>query len=61
MEEEKEEENEFNYGRVGDYLMVPFQCDLCVFRRLQKRNPVEINKKDRKLLAYIRRANLDAF
>ena len=55
------DQNEFNYARDGDHLMVGFQCDLCIFRRLRKRDPEEIVKKDRNLLAYIRRANLDAF
>ena len=46
--------------RRGDNLITPFQCDLCWFRNLQKRSPKPNSKSDSLLLAYIRRANLDA-
>ena len=41
--------------------MIPFQCDLCHFRNIQKRNPDTAKyAKDALALACIRRANLDS-
>lgn len=40
--------------------MTPFQCDLCLFRNLQLRNPLPSHPKDDLLLCCIRRVNLDA-
>jgi hypothetical protein len=40
--------------------MVSFECDLCVFRKLKRRNPVLRNPVDRLTLITIRRVNLDA-
>jgi hypothetical protein len=48
-------------GRDGDHLMIPFECDLCVFRKLKGRNPIPTSHEDKLLSACIRRANLDAF
>lgn len=53
--------NSFLHGRDGDHLMVPFECDLCIFRKLKGHNPGLKNETDSLLLACIRRANLDAF
>ena len=47
-------------ARNGDHLLVPFQCDLCHFRNLTNRDPV-LCKGGSRLIATIRRANLDAF
>jgi hypothetical protein len=41
--------------------MCPFQCDLCHFRNIQRRNPVPGLPKDKLLLQCIRRASVDAF
>jgi hypothetical protein len=41
--------------------MCPFQCDICHFRNIQKRDMVAGNRKDKLLLQCIRRASLDAF
>ena len=41
--------------------MVPFECDLCIFRKLKGQTPVPNTPQDALLLACIRRANLDAF
>jgi hypothetical protein len=51
----------FKCGRDGDNLLVPFQCDVCHFRNIQRRNP-EPSKyaKDGLALSCIRRANLDS-
>ena len=47
-------------ARVGDHLLVPFQCDLCHFRNLTDRDPGQ-SVEDVRLIVAIRRANLDAF
>ena len=52
--------DEFLIGRDGDHLLVPFECDLCIFRKLKSRNPMAANIPDSLLLACIRRMNLDA-
>ena len=41
--------------------MTPFECDLCVFRKLRKTEPERRNPQDKLLLGVIRRMNLDAF
>jgi hypothetical protein len=41
--------------------MVPFECDLCVFRKLRKHTPDPLSPEDELLMACIRRVNLDAF
>ena len=56
-----EPEDEFHYGRNGDHCLVPFECDTCVFVKLQGRLPDITNSVDELLLACIRRVNLDAF
>lgn len=55
------EENRFLRARPGDMFMVPFQCDVCHFRNIQKRDPWIGDSRDEETLEYIRRANLDAF
>jgi hypothetical protein len=53
---------EFEHARDGDHLMVPFECDICIFQKLRNQEGPDINVyKDRLLMACIRRANLDAF
>jgi len=54
------EVNRFHKARTGDHLMVAFECDLCVFRKLFGREPADL-VRDRKALATIRRMILDAF
>jgi hypothetical protein len=55
------EESEFLEAREGDHLFCPFECDDCCFHRLRgKPASLEVDA-DKELLAYIRRANLDAF
>jgi hypothetical protein len=48
-------------GRKGDNLVCPYQCELCHFRNIKKRDPFSSNLRDLRLLCGIRRANLDAF
>lgn len=52
----------FQVARNGDHLMVPFECDTCIFWKLRgsRPNPDE-SPQDKLLLACIRRINLDAF
>ena len=55
------EENAFCYARPGDHLLSPFECDLCIFVKLQKRLPCSTRETDKFLLATIGRMNLDCF
>ena len=55
----KTTKSDFLRGVNGAHIMQPFQCDLCWFRNLQKRDPVTTSYKDSMLLAHIRRVNLD--
>jgi hypothetical protein len=48
------------HAREGGHLLTPFQCNLCMFRNLQGRDPLKAYAKDDLLLCCIRRANLDA-
>ena len=56
-------QNEDSYSRAknDDHTMIPFECDLCIFRKLRVTNPLADSYSDKFLLAVIRRANLDAF
>ena len=47
--------------RLGDHIATQFECDLCIFVKLQNRYPLHNPQRDVKLLACFRRANLDAF
>jgi hypothetical protein len=54
------DETMYQKGRNGDHLMgVPFECDLCHFRNLTRRNPKWGDPNDEYMLTCIRRANLD--
>jgi hypothetical protein len=55
------EELDFLVAREGDHLFCPFECDMCSFHRLRGRPSVTDAPEDKTLLAFIRRANLDAF
>jgi len=57
--EKPEDTTRFMVGRSGDFLVFPFQCDLCWFYNLEKRSPKANSYSDELLLAYIRRVNLD--
>lgn len=56
----EEEKLRYTRGRDGDFLLTPFQCDLCVFHNVQLRDPVGGSLQDVMLLCCIRRINLDA-
>ena len=53
----------FSRARDGDDLLVPFECDICIFTTLYRRlpQPAAVEPKDALALACIRRINLDAF
>ncbi len=53
--------NQYKHARDGDHTLVPFECDLCIFRKLSGRSPREQEPVDDLLLGCIRRINLDAF
>jgi hypothetical protein len=36
---EEDEDERFKAARAGDYLMIPFQCELCHFRNILGRDP----------------------
>ena len=52
---------DFLRARDGEHLMTPFECDLCIFRKLRKVEPSLDNSQDELLMTCIRRINLDAF
>ena len=56
----EKDEGRFLEGRPGDHFMLSFQCDLCHFRNIQRRDPVALSGSDAALMRNIRRANLDA-
>jgi hypothetical protein len=58
--ENEEDSDRYMMGRNGDNLVTPFQCDLCHFRNLMKRDPLMSLPQDLRMLKLIRRANLDA-
>jgi hypothetical protein len=53
--------NEYLVGRDRDHLLIPFECDLCIFRKLRKYNPSPHSEMDKLLLGCICRMTLDAF
>ena len=59
--EQFEEETRFHNGRSGDHLMTPYQCELCHFRNIYSRDPLNCRHSDREALEFFRRASLDAF
>jgi hypothetical protein len=59
--ERAELEREYVAARPGDHFMAPFQCQLCHFRNIFKRNPSEDSEIDKWALTTLMRANLDVF
>ena len=54
------EVEKFRCGVEGAHLMgVPFECELCHFRNIMRRDPIHGSVKDARTLAGIRRVNLD--
>jgi hypothetical protein len=54
-------ETDFRQARDGDHLMVPFECDMCVFRKLRRGNAQTSEEEDQLLKDCIRQVILDAF
>lgn len=48
-------------ARDGDHLLTPFECNVCVFRKLRRQSPDYTSLVDLRLLDCIRRVTLDAF
>jgi hypothetical protein len=59
--EEEDDVIHFKQARAGDHLRVPFQCELCHFRNLMRRNPKDNSATDFEMLDMTRQVNLDAF
>ena len=58
MYEDADDEQRYKVGCDGAQFMIPFQCDLCIFRSLFKRDPMNV-PLDKEALEVIRRMNLD--
>lgn len=56
---DKRDRARFLEARPGDHLMNGFQCDLCHFRNMRRRDPIE-KAEDYKAMQCIRRCNLDS-
>ena len=53
------DKHRYKQGMDGSHLITTFQCDLCIFRNLFKREPREV-ELDKENLKVIRRMNLDS-
>lgn len=53
------DKHRYKQGMDGSHLITTFQCDLCIFRNLFKRDPREV-ELDKENLKVIRRMNLDS-
>jgi len=49
--------NRYMEARDGDHLCTSFQCDLCHFRNIMGRDPLDEKAEDTKIVASIRRVN----
>ena len=61
FELDPDEKYRFLCARKGDSLCTTFQCEICHFRNIKKRDMDLNSALDLKLKTYMRRANLDAF
>ncbi len=60
FEVEDDSRGRFMHGRMGDHVHgVRFECDVCNFRNINKRDVVWGSSRDLNTLRYIRRASLD--
>ena len=60
FEVDDESRGRFMHGRMGDHVHgVGFECDVCNFRNINKRDVVWGSSRDKNTLRYIRRASLD--
>ena len=51
----------FLHARDGDHLHVPFECHLCIFRKLKHRDQSSLDPSDEILMDTIKRMILDSF
>ena len=58
--EDVREQKRFIEARAGDHLMIEFQCDVCHFRNIQRRDPDPKEAKDYLLMVCIRRCLIDS-
>ena len=61
MKKKRKPLTDYLEAREGNALMTPFECDVCVFRRLRFHDPNFKRQQDFLLLKLIRKATLDAF
>ena len=52
---------DFHEASDGDHIIIQFECNLCIFRKLRKVEHLEILSTNKLLLVCIRRMNLDSF
>ena len=57
----KDDKNRYVDARDGDDLLVSFECNFCIFRKLYDRDPNPGLEMDTLSMACIRWANLDSF
>jgi hypothetical protein len=57
--EDADDAKRFLVTRAGDHLMVLFQCEVCHFRNVTRRDPVRSLPRDQEILEFMRRATLD--
>lgn len=55
------DEARFREARDGDFLVTPFQCELCHFHNIHGRAPNDRKEKDMRCLEDFRHCNLNAF
>jgi hypothetical protein len=56
----QDEKDKYHVARRGDHLMVSFECGLCIFRKLYRREPNLQSPVDNLAFVTIRRVDLDA-
>jgi hypothetical protein len=59
--EDANDAERFLVARAGDHLMIPFQCEVCHFRKVMQGVPAKSLPRDQEILEIMRRANIDAF
>jgi hypothetical protein len=53
--------DDFRRARNGDHLLVPFECDICIYKKLRGCTPEQDARENVVLRACIRQINIDAF
>lgn len=60
LETQTKRELRLNTGTQGMHSVIPFQCEVCWMRNLERRDPDSTCAKDSRYVQCLRRANLDA-